>query len=196
MTRKQDHQFRPELETLEGRRLPAAGISLSHGVLTITGTDAADTAIVTRAHGRITVNLSGGVNDVETFKKRDVKLIVFDGGAGDDVFMNLSSVRAVANGGPGNNLLIGNEKDTLIGGGGNDTIIGGNGNDQVMEDQRREDRDNEAAENEAADNDAMEDRNHANDNGMDVQDNGDNGMDVQHDGMDNSGDHGGHRGPG
>ncbi len=207
MARKHDNTFRPQLENLEARRVPAA-VSLSHGVLTINGTDAADTAVVTQAHGRITVQLSGGVTEVDSFKKSDVRLIVFNGGAGDDVFVNLTSVRALALGGPGNDVLIGGtNNDILIGGPGNDVIIGraGNdvlegddGNDLLMDDRGRDVIMPGPGENEVHDHrgDRVE-REDGMDNIMEDQDHGDNnGMDVHHDGMDNSGDlssdHGGH----
>jgi Ca2+-binding RTX toxin-like protein len=133
MTRKHEHSFRPQLEDLEDRRLLAAGISFSGGVVTITGTDAADRAVVTQRRGNLTVTLSGGASATQTFHRSDVKRIIFDGGAGDDVFVNLSSVRALALGGDGNDLLIGGRaNDILIGGAGNDILIGGRGNDRLM----------------------------------------------------------------
>jgi Ca2+-binding RTX toxin-like protein len=132
MKPKHNHLFRPHLENLEDRRLLAAGISFNAGVVTITGTDAADRAVVTQRRGNLTVVLSGGVSATQTFHKSDVKQIIFDGGAGDDVFVNLSSVRALAMGGDGNDLLIGGRRnDILIGGAGDDILIGGRGNDTL-----------------------------------------------------------------
>jgi hypothetical protein len=132
MTGKHPNQFHPHLETLEDRRLLAAGISFSAGVVTITGTDAADTAVVVQRHGQLVVTVSGGVSATQTFKKGDVKQIVFDGGAGNDVFINHSSVRALALGGDGDDVLVGGTgKDVLIGGAGNDVLIGRAGNDRL-----------------------------------------------------------------
>src|SRR5689334_7468163 len=132
MAHKHDRQFHPRLESLEDRRLLAAGISFNAGVVTITGSDAADTAVVAQRHGRLVVTVSGGVSATQTFKKGDVKQIVFDGGAGNDVFINASSVRSLALGGDGDDLLVGGRgNDTLIGGAGNDTIIGGAGRDRL-----------------------------------------------------------------
>jgi len=132
MKPKHKHSFRPQLENLEDRRLLDAGISFSAGVVTITGTDAADRAVVTQRRGNLTVMLSGGVSATRTFHRSEVKRIVFDGQAGDDVFVNLSSFRALALGGAGNDLLIGGRgNDILVGGAGDDTLIGGAGDDRL-----------------------------------------------------------------
>jgi Ca2+-binding RTX toxin-like protein len=130
MAPRHDNKFRPELENLESRRLLAASVALNGGVLSITGTDGPDTVFVTQAHGKINVIVAGPGGSVQTFNKANVKTIFFDGRAGDDIFVNLTNVRAIALGGDGNDILVGGRNnDILIGGAGNDILIGGRGND-------------------------------------------------------------------
>ncbi len=58
--------------------------------------------------------------------------IEFNGGAGDDLFINRTSIRSTANGGEGNDQLHGGSGvDVLQGGGGNDRIWGNLGNDWI-----------------------------------------------------------------
>ena len=85
----------------------------------------------------------GGGNDtlnVQDLTGTDVKRVVFNGGDGDDILdASASNVKIYADGGAGNDTLIGGSgddlliggdgSDLLIGGGGNDTLIGGNGLD-------------------------------------------------------------------
>jgi len=64
---------------------------------------------------------------------RNVVRIEYSGGDGNDIFINLSSKKAHALGGGGNDRLIaGNQGDILEGGDGNDILIGGNGNDTLI----------------------------------------------------------------
>jgi Ca2+-binding RTX toxin-like protein len=78
---------------------------------------------------------------VKDLSQTDVKLVQFSGGEGNDLLdAKETSTRIIAQGGDGNDTLIGGTNDDLliggagsdllIGGGGNDTLIGGNGLDR------------------------------------------------------------------
>jgi hypothetical protein len=135
---------RPLLEALEQRRLLSA--SLDNGVLTISGTDAADDIEI---HLQIddpgTLVVEEG--DVQqTFALADVTKIVADGGAGDDRIRIDDRFGTIAvpvqfsggagtdelRGGAGADLLDGGAgDDNLRGGGGADTLLGGSGSDTL-----------------------------------------------------------------
>jgi Ca2+-binding RTX toxin-like protein len=128
---------RLQVESLENRSLPAAGVStsLSGGLLSVIGTDAADTIVVrqTAAHS-VTVTANG-----ETKSYTGVNLISVDGRGGNDkIYVDtgatdakrITPLNAKLFGGAGNDLLVGGSgNDTLDGGAGNDTLYGGAGND-------------------------------------------------------------------
>jgi Ca2+-binding RTX toxin-like protein len=126
------------------------------GVLTINGTDVADTIVVSRnAAGAILVNngtvaISGGTATVantsliQIFGKDGDDQLSLDESSGAMPAANISgeggndtliggSGGDVLNGGPGNDTLLGKGgADTLLGGDGNDTLTGGDGDDQVF----------------------------------------------------------------
>ena len=58
MGTKRNHSFRPDVECLEGRDLPAAHLtaSLSGGILRIEGTSHADQIVVRQAGGHVSVD--------------------------------------------------------------------------------------------------------------------------------------------
>jgi hypothetical protein len=131
------------VESLEGRIVLTAGIGFDprSGVLTIEGAAANDVCVV-RQTGRTlsaSLNVGGGSTETRSLRASDVKLIVFKGLDGDDSFTNETGIRAVANGGLGNDTLRGgrnadeirggNGSDNLFGNGGNDTLWGGRGDD-------------------------------------------------------------------
>lgn len=121
---------RLRVESLEDRSLPASGItsSLSNGVLSITGTESADTIVVRQTALRsVSVTSAGG-----TKSYNNVSLVSVDGRGGNDrIYFDTSitdakriaPLSAKLNGGAGNDLI--------VGGSGNDTINGGAGNDQL-----------------------------------------------------------------
>ena len=115
------------IDPLEPRRLLT--VSLSNGVITITGTGAADEYFVffqdAGAHYRGLQRISGTLKDVAAYPQGAVKGIKASMGDGDDrVSIDLSvKVPATLDGGNG--------KDRLAGGSGNDTVTGGAGNDSL-----------------------------------------------------------------
>jgi hypothetical protein len=127
---------RLQVESLEDRSLPSGVVSsLSRGILSVIGTDSADTIVVrqTAAHS---VNVTA--NGV-TRSYAGVNLVQVDGRGGNDrITMDTSAtdahrvppLNARLYGGDGNDVLIaGSGNDILVGGAGNDTLIGGKGND-------------------------------------------------------------------
>lgn len=126
-------------ETLERREVMAA--SLSAGVLTITGSNGPDDVVVkvkTTVFGHYTVNrvtvLEGGVATLTT--KSPVTHVRFYGLGGDDKFVGSTmNVPIFAEGGDGNDTLIGGSAaDTLIGNADRDTIRGGGEADRIYGD--------------------------------------------------------------
>ncbi|HLL20925.1 MAG TPA: C2 family cysteine protease, partial [Kofleriaceae bacterium] len=101
------------------------------GVLTITGSSAADTASVAYGTTRSTIVARRG-SASETFDTTLVTKIVFYGNAGADTFTNSTSIPSEAYGGDDNDTLNGGSgADYLVGGYGQDTIDGNAGNDTV-----------------------------------------------------------------
>jgi len=118
------------IEVLEGRRMLSASLS-STGIVTVTGTAAADEIAITRdlTHHQLVVKQelrAGGGESTTRFALAKVKSIVVNAGAGNDEVTLGSAVpfAATINGGDGN--------DQLTGGAGNDIINGGNGNDELF----------------------------------------------------------------
>src|SRR5205807_1778443 len=105
------------VERLQDRIVPSSSpVSLHSHTLVIQGTGGADHVTVSQAHGKLTV-----VDDHRkfSFPAAQVKMIVFNGRAGDDTFLNNTAIGAVADGGAGN--------DRLTGGSGNDVLRGSSG---------------------------------------------------------------------
>jgi Ca2+-binding RTX toxin-like protein len=121
-------RLRPTLEGLEARALLTAhiGLNAATGVVQVTGTSLNDTAEVRQEAGHVVVSFDDALNHERlVLQPAQVRKVVFDGGAGDDVFRNLTAVSSEAFGGAGN--------DTLVGGTGNDLLDGGDGNDTLIE---------------------------------------------------------------
>jgi Ca2+-binding RTX toxin-like protein len=122
------------VENLEPRRLLA--VTLSNGVLTITGFINADRIEVQRRadDGEVRVEHNGQEFD---FPIGSVTRVVIDGRGGND-FIQYSgrdgglNIPGVINGGTGNDTITGGDaNDTLIGGNGHDSIEGKSGNDRI-----------------------------------------------------------------
>jgi Ca2+-binding RTX toxin-like protein len=122
------------LEYLEGRDLMAAFVLGANGVLTISGTNANDSATVridnrgtaNPADDRLRVEMThvGAPPDNAVFAASQVSRIVFDAGDGADTFVNATAKPSEANGGAGD--------DTLSGGSAGDVFRGGDGNDRLL----------------------------------------------------------------
>jgi Ca2+-binding RTX toxin-like protein len=99
--------------------------------VTINGTNGEDVISVTENNGVITI--SGLATEVNITNAGVGDRIVINGLGGDDVITSSGlsgGVQLVANGGDGNDVLIGGpENDVLSGGNGDDVLIGGGGQD-------------------------------------------------------------------
>jgi hypothetical protein len=128
MTAQPDRPFRPALEALEDRQLPAVSAGLQGGILTVLGSGAGEVIRVSVAGGRVGVS---GVS--RTFAARAVTRVVVDAGGGNDrvvVSKRLDSTNRVYG-------ELGH--DTLVGGRGTDLLYGGWGND-LLDGRRGDDR--------------------------------------------------------
>ncbi len=132
---QQHNKFRSKsfhVENLEPRALMAADVDLHHGVLTITGTNKDDHVVVDYSGSKdkyVSVTHNG---TTERFRRSDVESIEFNGRNGDDYFKNSTSIKSVADGGKGNDVLKGGSgKDILFGGSGDDELRGGKGADEL-----------------------------------------------------------------
>ncbi len=124
--------------SLENRNL-LAGISFDSatGVVTISGSAAADAAQVNLVNTQIQVTVNG--IGTQNFAASAVTKVVFSGGDGDDWFRNNTAVPTQANGHRGNDTLIGGSaNDVLRGGEDIDRIYGNNGNDSLIGDSGRD----------------------------------------------------------
>src|SRR4051794_30653433 len=117
---------RLSLETLEARTVPTAHILVNgqtHEVH-IVGTGLDDTTRVVHQGGRIAIHFDDAANhEAVSLAPSQVKSVVFNGGAGNDVFRNSTEIQSEAFGDSGN--------DTLVGGSGIDILDGGDGDDSL-----------------------------------------------------------------
>ncbi|MFO0929047.1 MAG: calcium-binding protein [Gemmataceae bacterium] len=127
---------KPSLESLEDRRVMSA--NLVGGNLVIVQSNLNDTAVVTQttnAFGLPIIHVEqtiGGIAQTprDFYAWRVTGRIIYLGGAGDDVFDNLTNLRSTAYGQAGNDILRGGHNaDVLCGGLGNDELHGREGND-------------------------------------------------------------------
>jgi Ca2+-binding RTX toxin-like protein len=135
MKSKGRSKVRLNVERLEGRQLLSGGITSAAGIVTIEGTSGADVAHVVQHGNKIVIDLStpGEATVVRTFKRSQVRRVVFQGVDGTDTFINRSTVKATAIGGNGSDFFqAGKSGDVLIGGSGSDTLIGGSGHDRLV----------------------------------------------------------------
>jgi Ca2+-binding RTX toxin-like protein len=135
------------VESLEGRVMPAATISLINSMIYIDGTNDPDSIYTDYAtfHGRTIVQAQVFTRGVRTasaaFWATDVQGIVVRAWGGSDYAVNNTSIRDYMYGGWGNDYLVGGwgqsylnggfENDILDGRGGNDTVYGEEGNDTL-----------------------------------------------------------------
>ena len=129
------------LESLDCRALPSVTATLQGPVLVLTSDSASDTVVVEDVGTQIRVTVNG--QSIGEAPRSMFQGVVFQGNGGDDIFVNASSLLAVADGGDGNDILAsfstsqnffvgGNGNDILIGGGGDDFLIGGAGDDTLF----------------------------------------------------------------
>ncbi len=115
---------------------------LFDGILRIEGTDHADWVEIEESTENLVVHAldETGTNEIAqwSFLKNEVKRIDFYGNAGNDTFKNrfgdtVCSIPCLADGGSGNDTLIGGcGNDYLYGGDGNDILDGGGGDDMII----------------------------------------------------------------
>ena len=108
-------------------------VSLTNGVLTVTGSNANDTIRLDQYSGGVLVNINGQI--LMRTLSSSVKKIVVDAGDGDDsvAISNTFNIETLIYGGAGNDYLSGGSgKDVIYGGAGNDRIYGNAGNDQLF----------------------------------------------------------------
>jgi Ca2+-binding RTX toxin-like protein len=133
-------QTRLRLESLDVRIVPAVGVTRNvFGQVVIQGGASNDVADVTLDDRNVIVTLNG---QTTTFDRNKVRGIVFRGEAGDDSFVNNTSIASRAFGGSGNDSLTGGSgnddlqgqagDDRLAGGAGNDNLNGGDGDDSLQ----------------------------------------------------------------
>src|SRR5262245_3850561 len=108
MKKAAERRFRPEVERLEQRDVPAS-ISFpdANGVVTIVGTNGNDYVHVTYDATGTKIVISASWGGSVTTSKASVKKILFYGYGGDDWFSNVTTVPTTAYGGAGKDTLIG-----------------------------------------------------------------------------------------
>src|SRR5262245_20915471 len=122
MRPQHQRRFRPCLEALQGRDLPAVTAAFAGGILSVTGTDGPDTIEVRQDNGRISVVGVPIVRDgqnVSSVASADVTQIVVAALGGNDRVKVGSSGQAIT------------QPTDLDGGAGDDEVEGGAGADVI-----------------------------------------------------------------
>ncbi len=153
--RRAAQSARPSLESLDARDLMAVG--LANGVLSIQGTNVADHVKVSidnrgtayayddkvvvkvttagqayQVHSLGRYKIEAGPNVPAPYWKAQIHTVSFRGYAGNDSFLNNTSIASTAFGGDGNdNLAGGSSNDRLYGEAGADTLIARQGDDHL-----------------------------------------------------------------
>ncbi len=128
---------KPLLERMEGRDVPAASVTLQGQALLIASDNRADVVLVATAGDQILVSVNGQVQ--APIARSAVQVVMFDGGAGRDTFVNFSNIPTIGFGGNGNDILVGGSgANVLLGGNGNDILVGGVGNDILVGESGRD----------------------------------------------------------
>lgn len=132
MNTRRSRRIVPGVDCLEGRQLLSVATGLRQGVLIIAGDRTADVVAVTEDHGRVEVHGRVNRGSPASFAIRDVRKIVFLGGAGNDIFVDNTPIAVTALGGVGNDVLIGGAgRDDLRGEAGDDSLFGRSGDDHL-----------------------------------------------------------------
>lgn len=129
--------FRPTLESLEHREVPA-GITTDYrnGVMTVFGTGSADSIVVKQVGTYLQAQgVTGGTTTTKYYTASAVTQVVVVGEAGNDTITvsSLLNVTTRLYGGWGNDTILGgNAVDLIWGGDGGDRLFGRGGNDTLF----------------------------------------------------------------
>lgn len=148
MTNDDRRWFRPRLESLEAREVPAGvTATLQGGILTVVGTAARDEVTISYGGGRATVRSTSydtGVarTAVRSFPTPAVRIVVVAAEGGNDAVVITGTRESWVYGGTGNDVLYGgwgpdglwggHGNDKLYGRGANDVLCGGSGSDLLQ----------------------------------------------------------------
>jgi Ca2+-binding RTX toxin-like protein len=123
------------IEPLEARRLFAADVTLSAGILRVRGTESADTIVIApNASESSAIEIRVG-SLLKVYNLSDIKFIrINSGGGADQVTLGASvHARSIIYAGAGDDIVTGGAgRDRIHAGDGNDSILGGRGNDVLM----------------------------------------------------------------
>lgn len=128
------NSFRPAVTLLEGREVPAVvSAQVVNGVLIVQGDDAGSNFLITQTPSAVTVQEVVS-NDTRSYARSAVRIVVVNGGAGNDSFTTVGNdgVGVRVNGGAGNDTMTGGAgRDVMFGGAGRDRLSGGGGRDLI-----------------------------------------------------------------
>ena len=113
-------------------KIDLGGADGAADTIVLNATNGDDVVVVTNNNGVITVSGLGGADVEITGFEANNDRIVINGLGGDDVIeaSGLSGIQLTADGGDGDDILVGSSgNDTLLGGAGDDVLIGGAGQD-------------------------------------------------------------------
>ena len=139
--KRRKRERRLQLQKLDNRKLLAADVSISleEGLLSIIGSDQSDHVSVKYTENGQQIVLTVNERTPQSYDAGLVNAIQFDGGKGDDTFVNQTAIPATADGEAGNDFLFGGAGDDhLAGGDGEDFVFGGPGNDEMVGDPEQD----------------------------------------------------------
>jgi Ca2+-binding RTX toxin-like protein len=113
-------------------KIDLGGADGAADTIVLNATNGDDAIVVTNNNGVITVSGLGGADVTITGFEATNDRLVINGLGGDDVIeaSGLSGIQLIANGGDGDDILVGSPgNDVLLGGAGDDVLIGGGGQD-------------------------------------------------------------------
>jgi Ca2+-binding RTX toxin-like protein len=117
------------LQVLEPRRLLATYVTLPHGVLEVTASDAPNSIHATFAAGKLTIDVDGATR---SFARAKAQQVIIHALGGDDLVRIEDPVPYTIDLGDGNDTAYGGTGDDwLIAGGGDDLLDGGEGTDTI-----------------------------------------------------------------
>lgn len=133
MNAKTNKPFQPTCETLEARDVPSVSSLWFSGTTLVVKTNDVSTGVEVRPSGSNVVIQEVGTARSWSYAASTVGTVEFQGGAGNDRFVNNARylpTRAFGFG--GNDYLEGYDgADAFVGGAGNDTLVGYGGNDSM-----------------------------------------------------------------